>query len=61
MVKAYIVATPSGRSVISIRNDPRKALSRTKTEANKERVRLQKYFKVKLRVKQISVPKNQFF
>ena len=55
MKKVYIVATPSGRSVISVKDDPRKSLNKTKAMSNEERKRKQKMFKVKLKVKILSI------
>jgi|AntAceMinimDraft_18_1070375.scaffolds.fasta_scaffold27862_4 hypothetical protein len=55
MKKAYIVATPSGRSVISVSRDPRKALSKSKEEAEDDLKREQKNYKAKLKVKKVMV------
>lgn len=55
MKKVYIIVTPSGRSVISIRDDPRKAFNKNKKEANSELKYYQKRFKVKLKVKQLMI------
>lgn len=55
MKKIYIIATPSGRSIISIRDDPRKAFFKTMKDAKAEIKTPQKYFKVKLKVKSLRI------
>lgn len=55
MKEVYIVTTPSGRSVISIRDDPRKAFNKTKKDANEELRFQQKHFNVKLKIKKIRI------
>ncbi len=59
---AFIVSTPSGRSIISREEDPNKALHRTKTSALSRLKQVQPRFKVKLKVKKVLVSKrNQRF
>ncbi len=53
---AFIVSTPSGRSIISKIEDPNKAFHKTKTSASKKLKVAQKNFKVKLKVKKVRVP-----
>jgi hypothetical protein len=47
MKNVYIVATPSGRSTISIRDDPRKAFSKTKKDSLSDKKRTNNSKKIK--------------
>lgn len=60
MKKVYLVVTPSGRSIISIRDDPRKAYHKNMKQAMQEMRTSQKRFKVKLKIKSITVPNKVY-
>ena len=55
---AFIVSTPSGRSIISRKEDPNKALHNTKKSALETLKQTQKMFNVKLNVRKIVVSKR---
>ena len=55
---AFIVSTPSGRSIISRREDPNKALHNTKKSALERLKQTQKRFKVKLNIRKVVVSKR---
>jgi len=55
MKKVYIIATPSGRSIVSIKDDPRKAFYKTKKKATSNLKEYQKNFKVKLKIKELII------
>lgn len=55
---AFIVATPSGRSIISRREDPNKALHKTKSSANDRLKQVQPRFNTKLKIKKVVVSKR---
>ncbi len=55
---AFIVSTPSGRSIISRREDPNKALHKTKNSALRRLKQSQKFFDVKLKVMKVKVSKQ---
>jgi hypothetical protein len=56
MKKVYIIATPSGRSIISMRNNPRKAFHKSKISAMERLKSLQKSFKVRLKIQSLMLP-----
>lgn len=56
--KAFIVSTPSGRSIISRLEDPNKALHKTKRSALSRLNQVQPRFNVKLKVKRVTVSKR---
>ena len=59
-MKVYTIVTPSGRSTISIKEDPVKALYKTKTQALKWKKIRQVHFNVKLRVKAVRISKKLY-
>lgn len=64
MKKVYIVVTPSGRSIVSIRDDPRKAFFKNMKQAMADIKISKNRFKVKLRVKALMISNkvyNQHF
>lgn len=60
MKQVYIIATPSGRSIISIKDDPRKAFHKTVLKARREMRNIQKNYKVKLKVKILMIPNKTY-